>query len=80
MTGAEKWTAVQKLLDSIGFAADRARSAARESRAVGDETAATEFERLDEELTKAWIIAERKLIHEGHGSPIEKPPEQLTLG
>ena len=80
MTGAEKWTAVQNLLDSIGFAADRARNAAREARAAGDETAAAELERLDAELTKAWITAERKLIHEGQGSPIEKPPEQLTLG
>ncbi|MGK2878633.1 MAG: hypothetical protein ACSLFF_08695 [Solirubrobacterales bacterium] len=80
MTGAEKWSAVQKLLDSIGFAADRARSAAREARAEGDATAAEEFERLDAELTEAWITAERKLIHEGQGAPIEKPPEQLTLG
>ncbi|MBI2691309.1 MAG: hypothetical protein HYX29_05145 [Solirubrobacterales bacterium] len=80
MTGAEKWTAVQKLLDSIGFAADRARSAAREARETGDSSAAEEFERLDAELTEAWILAERKLVLEGQGTQIELPPEQLTLG
>ena len=79
MNGADKWMAVQKLLDSIGFAADRARNAARAARAAGDASAAEELERLDAELTDTWISAERSLVYAGQGTPIEKPAEQLKL-